>query len=146
MSDLGVAVVIEDDEDMRNLIGGILLQWGFEVHTASGGREGVEVVRDINPDVVTVDVGLPDIDGLEVLRRIRQFSNAYIVMLTGRADEPYQLAAYHAGADEYITKPFWPREMRARIVAMMGRPRPLTAGGHSPETSPAHSSFRDPEW
>lgn len=143
MSDLGVAVVIEDDEDMRNLIGGILLQWGFEVHTASGGREGVEVVRPISPDVVTVDVGLPDIDGLEVLRRIREFSNAYMVMLTGRADEPYQLTALHGGADEYITKPFWPREMRARIVAMMGRP-PQTASSHSPDPTAEPSSFRGP--
>ncbi|BAS16339.1 transcriptional regulatory protein YycF [Arthrobacter sp. Hiyo8] len=105
MSDLGVAVVIEDDTDMRNLIGGILLEWGFEVHTASRGREGVDMVRNTSPDVVTVDVGLPDIDGLEVLRQIRQFSNAHIVMLTGRADEPYQLAALYTGADEYITKP-----------------------------------------
>jgi DNA-binding response OmpR family regulator len=132
MSDVVVAVVIEDDEDMRNLIGGILLQWGFEVHTASGGREGVELVRDVSPDVVTVDVGLPDIDGLEVLHRIREFSDAYIVMLTGRADEPYQLAALYSGADEYITKPFLPREMRARITAMMSRARPRTADGHSP--------------
>ncbi|MDQ0241425.1 response regulator transcription factor [Arthrobacter bambusae] len=134
-----MAVVIEDDEDMRNLIGGILLEWGFEVHTASGGREGIEVVRDISPDVVTVDLGLPDIDGLEVLHRIREFSNAYVVMLTGRTDEPYRLAAVGAGADEYITKPFWPREMRARITAMMDRPRPQTACGRSPETSAEHS-------
>lgn len=139
-----MAVVIEDDEDMRNLIGGILLQWGFEVHTASGGREGVEVVRDINPDVVTVDVGLPDIDGLEVLRLLREFSDAYIVMLTGRADESYQLTALHGGADEYITKPFWPREMRARITAMMGRPRPQTAGSHAPDPTAEPSPFRGP--
>lgn len=139
-----MAVVIEDDEDMRNLIGGILLQWGFEVHTASGGREGVEVVRHISPDVVTVDVGLPDIDGLEVLRLLREFSNAYIVMLTGRADEPYQLTALRDGADEYITKPFWPREMRARIAAMMGRPRPQTAGSHSPGPTAEPSPFRGP--
>lgn len=123
MSDLGVVVVIEDDLDMRNLLKGVLLQSGFEVHTASGGREGVDVVRAIRPDVVTLDVGLPDIDGFEVLRRIRQFSNAYIVMLTGREDEKDVLAALHAGADDYITKPFRPREMRARIAAMMRRPR-----------------------
>lgn len=72
MNDLGVAVVIEDDTDVRNLLEGVLLQAGFEVHTATFGREGVEVVRDISPDIVTLDVGLPDIDGVEVLRRIRQ--------------------------------------------------------------------------
>jgi DNA-binding response OmpR family regulator len=123
MSDLGVAVVIEDDLDMRNLLKGVLLQSGFEVHTASGGRDCVDVVRDIGPDVVTLDVGLPDIDGFEVLRRIREFSNAYVVMLTGREDENDVLAALQAGADDYITKPFRPREMRARIAAMMRRPR-----------------------
>jgi DNA-binding response OmpR family regulator len=127
MSDLGVAVVIEDDLDMRNLLKGVLLQSGFEVHTASGGGEGVDVVRDIGPDVVTLDVGLPDIDGFEVLRRIRQFSNAYVVMLTGREDENDVLAALQAGADDYITKPFRPREMRARIAATMRTPRPQVA-------------------
>lgn len=139
MSDLGVAVVIEDDADMRNLIEGILLQSGFEVHTASGGREGVEVVRDIGPIVVTLDVGLPDIDGFEVLRRIRKSSNAYVVMVTGRPDEADLLSALHAGADDYITKPFRPREMRARIAAMMRRPRPQPPGGgpSEPHTEPS---------
>lgn len=134
MSDLGVAVVIEDDLDMRNLLEGVLRHSGFEVHTASDGIEGVAVVRDIRPDVVTVDVGLPDIDGFEVLRRIRPFSNAYIVMLTGRTEESDLLAALQAGADDYITKPFRPREMRARITAMLRRPRPQTL-----DTAPAMS-------
>lgn len=124
MSDLGVAVVIEDDLDVRNLLEAVLLQSGFEVHTAADGRAGVGVVRDIGPDVVTVDIGLPDIDGFEVLRRIRQFSTAYVVMLTGREDEADVLAALQGGADDYITKPFRPREVRARITAMMRRPRP----------------------
>lgn len=123
MGDLGVAVVIEDDLDMRNLLEGVLLQSGFAVHTAIDGRQGVEVVQDKRPDVVTLDVGLPDIDGFEVLRRIRQFSNAYVVMLTGRTEEPDLLAALQGGADDYITKPFRPREVRARIAAMMRRPR-----------------------
>lgn len=98
MSDFGVVVVIEDDLDMRNLLKGVLLQSGFEVHTASGGREGVDVVVDIGPDVVTVDVGLPDIDGFEVLLRIREFSNAYVVMLTGREDENDVLTALQGRA------------------------------------------------
>lgn len=109
--------------DIRNLLVGILRQSGFEVHTAAGGREGVELVRDKSPDVVTVDVGLPDIDGLEVLRRIRTSSDAYVVMLTGRDKEPDVLAALQAGADAYVTKPFRPKELRAQIGAMMRRPR-----------------------
>jgi two-component system, OmpR family, response regulator len=139
MSDLGVAVVIEDDADMRNLIEGILLQSGFEVHTASSGREGVEMVRDTSPNVVTLDVGLPDIDGFEVLRRIRRFSNAYVVMLTGRTEESDLLTALHSGADDYIIKPFRPREMRARITAMMRRERPQTMSEDPPPPSPEPS-------
>jgi DNA-binding response OmpR family regulator len=123
MSDLGVAVVIEDDDDMRNLLEAVLSQAGFEIHSASKGHEGVELVRDKQPVIVTVDVGLPDIDGFEVLRRIRQFSTAYIVMITGRVDESDLLTALHGGADDYIMKPFRPREIRARIAAMMRRPR-----------------------
>ncbi|MGZ4663272.1 MAG: response regulator transcription factor [Arthrobacter sp.] len=123
MSDLGVAVVVEDDKDVRNLLESVFLQAGFEVHTAAGGREGVEVVRHQHANVVTLDVGLPDIDGYEVLRRIRQFSDAYVVMLTGRSEEPAMLTALHAGADDYIVKPFRPLELRARVAAMLRRPR-----------------------
>lgn len=123
MDDLGVAVVIEDDADVRNLLEGVLSQAGFEVHTAVDGRAGVEVVRAKQANVVTLDIGLPDIDGFEVLRRIRNFSNAYVVMLTGRTEEPDLLSALNAGADDYIAKPFRPRELRARVSAMMRRPR-----------------------
>ena len=136
MGDLGVAVVIEDDVDVCNLLEAVLRQAGFEVHTAAGGRAGVQAVRDIGPDVVTLDVGLPDIDGFEVLRRIRQFSSAYVVMLTGRGDEADVLAALQGGADDYITKPFRPREVRARITAMMRRPRPHHPDGSPPGPAP----------
>ncbi|MFK4296018.1 two-component system OmpR family response regulator [Arthrobacter sp. GAS37] len=123
MSEPGVAVVIEDDEDVRNLVDAILKEAGFVVHSAATGREGVEVVRDHHASVVTLDVGLPDMDGHEVLRRIRQFSDAYVVMLTARRDEPDTLTAFLTGADDYVKKPFLPRELRARVTAMMRRPR-----------------------
>ncbi|MCI0142358.1 response regulator transcription factor [Arthrobacter bambusae] len=123
MSEPGVAVVIEDDEDVRNLVDAILKEAGFVVHSAATGREGVEVVRDHHATVVTLDVGLPDMDGHEVLRRIRQFSDAYVVMLTARRDEPDTLTAFLTGADDYVKKPFLPRELRARVTAMMRRPR-----------------------
>lgn len=123
MSEPGVAVVIEDDEDVRNLVDAILKEAGFVVHSAATGREGVEVVRDHHASVVTLDVGLPDMDGHEVLRRIRQFSDAYVVMLTARRDEPDTLTAFLTGADDYVRKPFLPRELRARVTAMMRRPR-----------------------
>ena len=136
MSDPGVAVVIEDDADMRNLLEAVLLQSGFSVHTAGSGREGVEVVRRQLPNVVTVDVGLPDIDGFEVLRRIREISDAYVVMLTGRTEELDVLTAFHSGADDYITKPFRPRELRARIATMMRRPRQEATGAPPPASVP----------
>lgn len=136
MNDLGVAVVIEDDADMRNLLEAVLGQAGFEVHSAADGRQGVEIVREHQANVVTLDVGLPDIDGFEVLRRIRNFSDAYVVMLTGRTEEPDVLMALHAGADDYIAKPFRPRELRARVAAMMRRPR-YNGEGAQPPAAPA---------
>jgi two-component system, OmpR family, response regulator len=143
MSDLGVAVVIEDDADMRNLLEAVLLQSGFSVHTAADGREGVDVVRRRLPNVVTVDVGLPDIDGFEVLRRIRQISDAYIVMLTGRSEELDMVTALNSGADDFITKPFRPRELRARIATMMRRPRQQASGVTSPGSAPAPAQPQD---
>lgn len=123
MDDPRVAVIIEDDQDIRELISVILNQSGFEVHAANTGAAGVETVRANNPAVVTLDLGLPDIDGFEVARQIRLFSDAYIIMLTGRADEMDTLLGLETGADDYLTKPFRPRELRARISAMMRRPR-----------------------
>lgn len=128
LGDLGVAVVIEDDDDVRNLLDAVLQQAGFEVHSAATGREGVDVARLRQANVITLDVGLPDIDGFEVLRRIRQFSDAYVVMLTGRNEELDTITALQGGADDYIVKPFRPRELRARISAMMRRPRQGAAG------------------
>ena len=130
MTGLGVAVVVEDDADMRNLLRAVLEQTGFAVYTAASGLEGVNLVRRRLPRVVTVDVGLPDIDGFEVLRRIRSFSDARVVMLTGRADEADIDEALHRGADEYVTKPFRPRELRTRIEAM------LAAGAAAPAHHP----------
>lgn len=112
-------VVIEDDLDMRNLLEAVLHQSCYEVFTAVDGRSGIELVRSKQPDVVTVDAGLPDLDGLEVLRRIRGFSEVRVVMLTGRTHATDQAAAFESGADDYIIKPFRPREVRARIAALL---------------------------
>ncbi len=131
-----VAVIIEDDKDIRDLLHAVLQQSGFEVHASPTGLEGVEAVRRHNPAVVTLDLGLPDIDGFEVIRQLRLFSDAYIVMLTARAEELDTLMGLEAGADDYITKPFRPRELRARISAMMRRPRKDSAAA-VPEAAPA---------
>lgn len=123
MDDPRLAVIIEDDQDIRELVSLVLNQSGFEVHATDSGMAGVEAVRVHNPAIVTLDLGLPDIDGFEVARRIRLFSDAYIIMLTGRSDEMDTLLGLESGADDYLTKPFRPRELRARVSAMLRRPR-----------------------
>ncbi|MDQ4501862.1 response regulator transcription factor [Sinomonas sp. ASV322] len=123
MEDPGLALVVEDDDDVRHLVEDVLRQAGFEVLSASTGREGAEIARREDPAIVTLDLGLPDIDGFEVLRRIRSSSDAYVVMLTAHDEESDTLLALQSGADDYLTKPFRPRELRARITAMMRRPR-----------------------
>jgi two-component system, OmpR family, response regulator len=122
-----VAVVVEDDSDIRNLLDAVLTQAGFETYSVFDGLEGVEAVRRYNPTVTTLDVSLPGIDGFEVARRIRAFSSTYIVMLTARNEEIDTLIGLDAGADDYLTKPFRPRELRARIEAMLRRPRQTMA-------------------
>ena len=136
-----VAVIIEDDTDIRDLLHAVLQQSGFVVHASPNGTEGVEAVRRHNPAVVTLDLGLPDIDGFEVIRQLRQFSDAYIVMLTARAEELDTLMGLEAGADDYVTKPFRPRELRARISAMLRRPR---AGAPAEAAAPVASTGTTP--
>ncbi|MCY1157495.1 MAG: response regulator transcription factor [Citricoccus sp.] len=123
MDDRRVAVVVEDDEDIRELMVALLGQSGFEVHAAANGTDGVHAVQENDPVLVTVDLGLPDIDGYEVTRRVRRFTDAYVVMLTARNEEIDTLMGLDAGADDYLTKPFRPRELRARVEAMLRRPR-----------------------
>lgn len=118
-----VAVVIEDDEDLREVLHSVLTASGFTVYESASGVEGVDAVARFKPHVVTLDLGLPDIDGFEVARRIRLFSNTYIIMLTALTEELDTLQGLEAGADDYLTKPFRPRELRARISALLRRPR-----------------------
>ena len=134
-----VAVVIEDDADIRNLLGTVLTQAGFEVTLCANGYEGVDAVRAVEPIVVTLDVNMPGIDGFETAKRIRTFSDAYIVMLTALGEEIDTLQGLESGADDYVTKPFRPRELRARIEAMLRRPR----GGGATPSAPADASAPD---
>ena len=120
-----VAVVIEDDEDIRNLLETVLTQAGFQVIAASNGITGIEAVRRYSPIVTTLDVNMPGLDGFETLRRIREFSETYVVMLTALGEEIDTLHGLESGADDYVTKPFRPRELRARIEAMLRRPRSI---------------------
>jgi DNA-binding response OmpR family regulator len=126
------AVIVDDDADIRALIAELLRQSGFEVTEAASGTDGIAAVRELEPDVVTLDLNLPDLDGIEVCRRIREITDAYVVMLTARPDEIDRLMGLEIGADDYLTKPFSPRELRARIAAMLRRPRSGAAGLPAP--------------
>lgn len=134
------AVVIEDDDDIRHLLETVLTQAGFEVTARPNGYDGIEAVRAVSPTVVTLDVNMPGIDGFETAKRIRTFSDAYIVMLTALGEEIDTLQGLEAGADDYITKPFRPRELRARIEAMLRRPRAAApAAAEQPAARPTEA-------
>lgn len=122
-----VAVVVEDEADIRTLLAAVLEQAGFVVHTAATGLEGLSLVMALDPIVTTLDVNMPGMDGFETAKRIRAVSPTYIVMLTARTEEIDALQGLEAGADDYVVKPFRPRELRARIDAMLRRPRTHTS-------------------
>ena len=124
------ALVVEDDGPMADLVASYLDRDGYEVQVTHDGIRAVEVARELDPDVVVLDLGLPGQDGLEVCRQLRTFSDAYVVMLTARSDEVDTLVGLSVGADDYMTKPFSPRELVARLRAMLRRPRPLGTRGH----------------
>ncbi|MBN9151153.1 MAG: response regulator transcription factor [Cryobacterium sp.] len=120
----GVRVlVVEDDPSISRLVVSYLEREGFVVDVAGDGTTGVDLTRSLRPDVVVLDLMLPGMDGIEVCRRIRTFSDAYVVMLTARIEEIDRLIGLSVGADDYIGKPFSPRELVARIRAMLRRPR-----------------------
>lgn len=115
------AVIIEDDPDVADLLAVVLTEAGFQPHTAGDGLRGLELIREHAPLLTTLDVNLPGIDGYEVVRRIRGFSATYVIMLSSRREEIDTLTGLNAGADDYLTKPFSPRELRARVEAMIRR-------------------------
>ena len=116
-------VVVDDERPLVSLVTRYLEREGYAVHAAHDGVEALEVVRAVDPDVVVLDLMLPGIDGLEVARRIREDRDPYIVMLTARTDEVDRIVGLRVGADDYVTKPFSPNELVARIQAMLRRPR-----------------------
>ena len=122
------ALVVEDEKELAELLASYLERDGFEVSVVHDGLEAVAVGRKVDPDVVVLDLGLPGLDGVEVCRQLRTFSDAYIVMLTARSEEVDTLIGLSVGADDYVTKPFSPRELMARVQAMFRRPRPGARG------------------
>jgi DNA-binding response OmpR family regulator len=116
-------LVVEDEPNLVDLLRGYLEQEGYEVNDAGDGPEGVRQARKTNPDLIILDVMLPGFDGVEVCRQIRRFSDAYVLMLTARAEELDKIVGLSVGADDYVAKPFSPREVVARVKALLRRPR-----------------------
>ncbi|MCV7045925.1 response regulator transcription factor [Mycobacterium frederiksbergense] len=121
------ALVVDDEVPLAEVVASYLRREQFEAIVADNGIDAIAVARELDPDVVILDLGLPGIDGLEVCRQLRTFSDAYVVMLTARDAEIDTVLGLTVGADDYITKPFSPRELVARIRAMLRRPRLLHA-------------------
>lgn len=122
-------LVVDDELPMANVVRGYLEREGFDVTLAHTGPDAVEAARVHDPAVVVLDIMLPGFDGLEVCKRIREFSDAYIIMLTARDEEVDKIVGLAMGADDYLVKPFSPRELVARLRAMLRRPRALKSAG-----------------
>ncbi|MEG9249868.1 response regulator transcription factor [Arthrobacter sp. Soc17.1.1.1] len=126
------ALIIEDDPDIRELLATTLRMNGFTTVEASSGLEGLAALAEHSPDLITLDLNLPDLDGVEVCRQCRASTDAYIVMVTARQDEIDRLIGLEIGADDFIGKPFSPRELSARVSAMFRRPRTGAGPGPAP--------------
>lgn len=129
------ALVVDDEEPLVELVRSYLEREGLDVAAALDGERAVELVRELAPDVVVLDLMLPGIDGIEVCRRIRGFSDAYVLMLTARAEELDKIVGLSTGADDYLTKPFSPAELVARVRALLRRPRQVGATPAGPVRS-----------
>jgi DNA-binding response OmpR family regulator len=116
-------VVADDEVHIRDVVRGYLEAEGFEVLLATDGIEALRLAREQHPDLVVLDVTMPGLDGVEVLRQLRTTSDVYVIMLTARAEEVDKIVGLSVGADDYMTKPFSPRELVARVKAVLRRGR-----------------------
>lgn len=127
MSEQLRVLVVDDEEPLARVIASYLEREGFTTQLAHDGPGAVAAAEAAEPDLVVLDVMLPGFDGVEVCRRIRRFSDCYIIMLTARTDETDKVVGLSVGADDYVVKPFSPRELVARVRALLRRPRWPTA-------------------
>ena len=132
-------LVVEDDPRISDVLEYALKADGYEVQTAQRGREAIEHARRTSPSLIVLDVGLPDIDGFEVCRIVRTFSDVPVIFLTSRSDEIDRVVGLEIGGDDYVVKPFSPRELLARIKAIRRRnDRPVAA----PTGNPSENELR----
>jgi DNA-binding response OmpR family regulator len=116
-------LVVDDEASIAHLVADYLAVEGFDTSVAFAGEDALLLARATMPDVIVLDVMLPGMDGIEVCRQLRTFTDAYLIMLTARADEADKLAGLSVGADDYLSKPFSPRELVARVKTLLRRPR-----------------------
>ena len=124
------ALVVEDAVEIQEVVTALLREEGFDVRTASDGERAVEMARAFEPDLIVLDLSLPGLDGISVCQQIRTFSEAYIIILTAKSDEVDKVVGLSVGADDYVTKPFSPRELVARVRVLFRRSR--TQGSTTP--------------
>jgi DNA-binding response OmpR family regulator len=130
-------LVIDDEPDIRKLLGTLLRRAGHEVAEAENGRTGLRALHAFPPDLVLLDVSMPEMDGWQTLERIRDLSDVPVLMLTARGDELERVRGLQAGADDYVVKPFGRQELLARVQALLRR-----SGGRSPEQTESYSDGR----
>ena len=140
-------LVVDDERALAGVIASYLTREGFEVDLAHDGPSAVDQARRNPPDLVVLDVMLPGFDGIEVCRQLRSFTDAYVIMLTARDEEVDKIIGLSVGADDYLVKPFSPRELIARVRAMLRRPRATatTAGPGQAPTLRFADVVLDPE-
>ena len=126
-------LVIDDEPSITNLVSAYLKPEGYEVFTAADGNSGLKAARAFKPDLIILDLMLPGIDGIELLSRLRRESDVYVIMLTARTEETDKIVGLSVGADDFVTKPFSPRELVARVKAALRRLQ--VASGSSAERS-----------
>jgi two-component system, OmpR family, alkaline phosphatase synthesis response regulator PhoP len=122
-------LVIDDEPSIINLVSAYLKPEGYEVYTATDGNAGLKAAHVFKPDLIILDLMLPGIDGIELLTRLRRESDVYVIMLTARTDETDKIIGLSVGADDYVTKPFSPRELVARIKSALRRIKAGTGAG-----------------
>ena len=126
-------LVIDDEPSITNLVTAYLKPEGYEVYTAADGNAGLKAARAFKPDLIILDLMLPGMDGIELLSRLRRESEVYVILLTAKTEETDKVVGLSVGADDYVTKPFSPRELTARVKAALRRIQ--TGAGSGSETS-----------
>lgn len=125
-------VMIEDEKNISNFIESALEQHDYKVKTAASGRDGLALINTLCPDIILLDLGLPDLDGIDIIKNVRTWAAIPIIVISARANEQEKVAALDFGADDYITKPFGTNELLARIRTALRHGKPMAGTGDGP--------------